>query len=449
MKKKLLSMCLGLLFCGSAMAQMEILYGGSSLTTTTLTDGTTLVQFPEEVVFNTTGFQNKISVTVDGNSVTNDAIVPNPATTFITENEIETFVYGGKAYSFRFTAGEYFTMVVFSDPHVDSESEAADILTKSTVLANMGKDGGKTYSFDALPGYVPTADIVFCLGDMDEDKEQDASNPGDYFDKAMAPFADNNIPFITLAGNHDIAPDYWDNNGDLGMSYGINDGGQYYTEKSLEMVEKYYTSAANLGGFTVETIKSSTGADCEPGHFTFSFNGVRFYCANNYWWQKPWDKPGLLSDASYYSAETTIDNLETHVKNNNNEPTIWLSHFPFNESGSTPNVRWWLDQNNTLQALLPTSYNSTYYSSDSYETTAGQTIANNKKTRLADVITQSKNPVHFSGHAHNTATYNCTLSSNGSFKDYTIDAWDDGANAAYIVLCKSGVGVIEVKAISW
>ena len=448
MKKKLLSMCLGLLFCGSAMAQMQILYDKASLTTTTLTDGTTLVQFPEDVVFNTTDFQNKISVTVDGSSVANDAIVPNPATTFITENEIETFVYGGKAYSFRFTAGEYFTVVMFSDPHVDTETEQTEIAAKTAYLAAIGTEGGASYTFSSLPGYTPKADIVFCLGDMDEDKEQDADNPGDYFKGATAVFHNNGIPFITLAGNHDITTDYWDNGTEKGMTWGLNDGGQYYTEQSLDVVADVYNTAASDGGFTVTTIKGTSGADNEPGHFTFKYKGVRFYCANNYWWQKPWDSPSLVSDAKYYSAQSTVDALEDVVQENINDASIWLSHFPFKTSGSTPNERWWLDQNNTGNAILPSDGNALYYTSDAY-TTDGETIADNKRGYVADVITQSKNPVHFSGHAHQFGVETITKGTSGkSFKDYTVDAIEE-ANAAYIVLCKSGVGVIEVKQITW
>lgn len=449
MKKKLLSLCAGLLLSCSLMAQMEILYDGTAPTKETLSDGTILVQFPEDAVFNTDDFASKITVTVDGNPVDNNAIVPNPATTFITDSEIETFVYDGKAYSFRFTAGEYFTMVIFSDPHVDTETEQTEIAAKTAYLAAIGTEGGASYTFNSLPGYTPKADIVFCLGDMDEDKEQDASSPGDYFKGATEVFHNNGIPFITLAGNHDITPDYWDNGTEKGMTWGFNDGGQYYTEQSLDVVTDIYNTAASDGGnFTVTTIKGTSGADNEPGHFTFKYKGVRFYCANNYWWQKPWDSPGMLSDATYYSAQSTVKALEVVVQTNPNDASIWLSHFPFKTSGSTPNERWWLDQNNTGNAILPSDGDALYYTSDAY-TTDGETIADNKRGYVADVITQSKNPVHFSGHAHQFGEETITKGTSGkSFKDYTVDSIEE-ANAAYIVLCKGGVGVIEVKQITW
>ncbi len=462
MKKKLLSMCLGLLFCGSAMAQMEILYDGASLTTTTLTDGTTLVQFPEDVVFNTTDFQNKISVTVDGSSVANDAIVPNPATTFITDNEIETFVYGGKAYSFRFTAGEYFTVVMFTDPHVDTEDIKNNVATKTAAMANIGKEGGRVITFPSLPGYTAKADLVVCLGDMDEDKEKDASSPGQYFKDATAVFHNNNIPFITLAGNHDIHCDYF-NNGDKGMTWGINDGGQYYTEKSLDVVKSTYNTAAVDGGFTVETIISNTGADNEPGHFTFKYKGVRFYCANNYWWQKPWDSPNLVSDAKYYSAKSTVDNLNTYVQNHSSEASIWLSHFPFRAAGWTTedaSERWWLDQNYQgengadSKSILP-SGDSEYYTSAAFTTEEGKAVAQKKKDYLADIVVKSKNPAHFSGHAHINHILDVTATNGTKFTDRSVQpitstGESNGyAGNAFVVLCKGGVGVVEVQRVTF
>lgn len=469
MKKKLLSMCLGLLFCGSAMAQMQILYGGASLTTTTLTDGTTLVQFPEDVVFNTTDFQNKISVTVDGDSVANDAIVPNPATTFITENEIETFVYGGKAYSFRFTAGEYFTVVMFSDPHVDTEDIKNSVATKTAAMANLGKEGGRVITFSTLPGYTAKADLVMCLGDMDEDKPVNTSYDGStgYFEAATAVFHENSIPFITLAGNHDIHCDYF-NDGSKGMTsgsptsnvlYTSEGGGQYWTEMALNLVKTTYNNAAADGSFTVETINSTTGADNEPGHFTFKYKGVRFYCANNYWWQKPWDDYGT----TYYSAKSTLDALSTYVDNHSTDASIWVSHFPFRAAGwnaEDASERWWLDQNYQgengaeSQSILP-SGDSEYYTSASFTTEEGKAVANKKKAYLADIVVKSKNPAHFSGHAHINHILDVTATNGTKFTDRSVQpitstGESNGyAGNAFVVLCKGGVGVVEVKRVTF
>jgi hypothetical protein len=87
-----------------------------------------------------------MTIKVGGIEVNAEDITPNPKETFITEMEIETFVYDGKAYSFRFTAGEYFTVVMFSDPHVAEGSgiSVADMQTKATNMIN------STYTFDEI-----------------------------------------------------------------------------------------------------------------------------------------------------------------------------------------------------------------------------------------------------------------------------------------------------------
>ena len=465
MKKKLLSMCLGLLFCGSAMAQMQILYGGASLTTTTLTDGTTLVQFPEDVVFNTTDFQNKISVTVDGNSVANDAIVPNPATTFITDNEIETFVYGGKAYSFRFTAGQYFTVVMFSDPHVaeDSGISVADMQTKATNMIN------STYTFDELPGYQGKADIVFCLGDMDTDNASDAND----FNSAMKPFADAKIPFITLTGNHDLLPDYYWNNGDL--TYNLT--GTSHDRTSLDAVKSHYNTAATNGGFTVDRIYDT---ECDANfvieHFAFKYKGVRFYCANNYWFQKSHDSGSLTTKSEKtYAADGTINALKAYLEKKNSDgtsykedPAVWVSHYPFYSEANNFNdasARWWLDQSNSGdgyegRCLMPVdAASSEFYGTGSsvpvYTSDEGRAIAEKKRKALADIIVQTKNPRHFSGHAHKNDGQTVTANNGSTFRDHTIQPiTNTGVSNSlegntFAVLCKSGVGIIAVKRVTF
>ena len=447
--KRFFGLFVGLLCAASSFAQMEFTLESGTPTYTTLSDGTTLVQLPEGTALN----GSITGVTVGGSAVTASKVVPNPTTTFITENEIETFVYDGKAYSFRFTAGEYFTMVVFTDPHVDTEDIKNTVAAKTVAMANIGKEGGQVFTFASAPWYTPKADLVVCLGDMDEDKEKDASSPGQYFKDATAVFHTNGIPFITLAGNHDIHCDYY-NDGDKGMSFGINDGGQYYTEKSLEVVESIYNTAESDGGFTVEPIKSSTGAGNEPGHFTFKYKGVRFYCANNYWWQKPWDDYG----SKYYSAKSTLDNLDTFVKDHSNEASIWLSHFPFRAAGwntEDASERWWLDQNYQgengadSKSILP-SGDAEYYTSASFTTEEGKAVANKKKAYLADIVVKSKNPAHFSGHAHINHILDVTATNGTKFTDHSLQPITSTGDSngfsgnTFVVLCKAGVGVVEV-----
>lgn len=120
-------------------------------------------------------------------------------------------------------AADYFTAVIFSDPHVDqTDHDGADASTFSAyceTILNLGKseNGGKRYQFNALPGYTPKADIVFCLGDMDQDNEKSGASFKAAFHKLNAA----GIPFITMLGNHDVVPDYWTgDNPDEGLTWG-------------------------------------------------------------------------------------------------------------------------------------------------------------------------------------------------------------------------------------
>lgn len=99
--KRFWGICLTVLLAIQGWAQMKFSFTGIEFTETMLPDGSTLVTFPPGTNLNglaTLGMK----AAVGGNSVSLDAITPNPATTLITEDEIETFIYNGKAYSFRF-----------------------------------------------------------------------------------------------------------------------------------------------------------------------------------------------------------------------------------------------------------------------------------------------------------------------------------------------------------
>lgn len=469
MKKKLLSLCAGLLLSCSLMAQMEILYGGTAPTAETLSDGTILVQFPEDAVFNTDDFASKITVKVDDNLVANDSIVPNPATTFITDSEIETFVYDGKAYSFRFTAGEYFTVVMFSDPHVAESTgiSVADMQTKATNMINY------KYTFDELPGYEGSADLVFCLGDMDDDNASSASN----FNSAMSPFTDNSIPFITIAGNHDLLPDYYWNNGDL--TYNLT--GTSHDNTSLNSVKSHYNTAATNGGFTVDRIyDTECSASFVIEHFAFKYKGVRFYCANNYWFQKSHDSGITSASEKTYAADGTINALKTYLNQQNSDgtlykedPAVWVSHFPFYSEANNYNDsrdRWWLDQSNSGtdkdgnaydgRCLMPVdAENSEFYGTGTsvpvYTSNEGKAIAEKKRKALADIIVQTKNPRHFSGHSHINDGQTVTANNGLTFRDHTIKPISNAGSEngmtgnTFAVLCKSGVGIIAVKRVSF
>ena len=425
--KRFLGLIAAALLTTSAWAQMTFTYSAAA-TESTMSDGSTLVQFAAGTDLNAaiTG------VSVNGTAVDATKVVPNPTETFITEGEIETFVYDGKAYSFRFLAGEYFTAVIFSDPHVaqdDYDGITVDNMkTFVNNVVNMGKEGGKVVTFDKAPkGFVPTTDIVFCLGDMDKDK----ADGGD-FKNAIAGFNTAKIPFITMAGNHDLSPDLWDDGSYGATANGLSKGGAYYDGVTLDLITEQNNTAATNGGFTIKTFPQSE-ADVQINPFTFTFKGVDFYCGQTYWFQKSYKGSyaevfgAIISEATYYAPDGIIDALNTYVSGREGKAAVWMQHYPFNYGSDCD--RWWLNQNASGNSL------------DS-EVTSAYTTAAQKKDKLVEIISKTKNPVHFSGHVHSTAT-----NTYSTLTDYTID--NTISMAAYVVLCKEGVGVVEVKAVTF
>jgi len=159
---------LALMTMVSAQAQMEFSFSGlSGVKQAQLTDGTTLVQLPAGTSLSSMSSYG-MSVTVDGTAATLTDIVPNPSTQSYTDGALVAFYYKGKSYQVRFSSGEYFTAVFFSDAKTGSTSgvSAANLATYAENITKMGKAGGQHFQFDALPGYNPTADIAFYLGDM-------------------------------------------------------------------------------------------------------------------------------------------------------------------------------------------------------------------------------------------------------------------------------------------
>ena len=439
--KRLFGLIAAALLTTSAWAQMTFTYSAAA-TESTMTDGSTLVQFAGGTDLNggiITG------VKVGGQTVQPSAITPDPTKTFITDGEIETFVYDGKAYSFRFLAGEYFTAVFFSDPHVEQTNYGGLTVDNEKTfvsnICNMGKNGGKVVTFSKAPkGYVPTADIVFCLGDMDKDSESSGTN----FTTAMQGFNDAGIPFITMAGNHDLVPDYWTGDSpDYGLTSGST-GGSGCNDKALSIISSQWAKAAELGGFNVTTINDGT-SHTQANPFVFEYKGVQFYCGQTYWFQKPYSGSytvlmgSVLSSATYYAADGVINALETYVNANKEKPSVWMQHYPF-AFGSDCD-RWWLDQNDKGLFIAPTDASSSpYYTSDLIYTSNNPDAAA-KKNKLAEIIKMTKSNtetgehLHFSGHVHSngTNTYN-------GVTDKTIGM----PGKAYVVLCKEGVGVLEI-----
>ena len=444
--KRLMALVVAAFMAASGWAQMTFTYSASA-SESTMADGSTLVQLPAGTDLNSSFIT---AAKVGDETVLLSDITPNPATTFITEGEIETFVYGGKAYSFRFLAGEYFTAVMFSDPHVAQDNyEGTSVENMQAFVSEilkLGKEGGKTITFAEAPkGYVPTADIVFCMGDMDKDSE----NFGTNFKNAMKGFNDAGVPFITIAGNHDLLPDHWhdkDNDKALTMFTASQN------ETTLNIIKDQYNKAKGFGGFEVETI--TDGRDLtHPGHFTFKYKGVRFYCANNYWFQKPYK---VSTSITHYAADGTIDALNDYVEDHANDASVWISHFPFYSEANDYNdayERWWLDQNNAPHAVcvMPTdAASSEYYNGGinvAYTSAEGHALVEKKQKTLADIIVKSKNPRHFSGHSHRDDGADVTATNGKVFRDHTIqpafNRW------AFVVLCKEGEGAIAVQRVQF
>lgn len=447
MRRKLFSIAMMLtVMVSQAYAQMTMSFpniGGVS--TQTLNTGCTLVEFPVGTDLKTV--MSQASFTVDGISVDASSIIPNPATLSLEDDQSVTFLYKGKAYGFRFSEGKYFTAVFLSDPHIGQDdhdgTSVADMQKYVGKIVNMGKESGAIFGFDALPGYVPTCDIAFSTGDMDTDNSKNHND----FKSAHAGFAAAGIPFISMCGNHDLVPDYWTGeNPNKGLTYGwgTNEiwGGMNSNSKSINLIDEYRNNLNKYGISDVSLITDGS-KHTQFNPYSFTFNGVRFYVGQTYWFQKPYDAPATaFSSAKYYAPDGVISALENFVSNHSTEPSVWMQHYPF-LAGSDCD-RWWLDQND-VGKYIKTQDKSVYGTQDDvavFTDASAKAVAKKKKDKLAEIIGMTRNPVHFSGHTHQFSvnTYN-------GIKDYTTAASGYAASkgAAYIVLMKGNKGVVEVK----
>lgn len=420
---------------------------GKGFTTVTLPAGTDL----NELI---------TAVQVDGVDVSPSTVTPNPTTTTINYDELKVFTYNNKAYGFRFVEDVWFCAVFISDCHVNQGSghdgtSAADLTNIMNNIIAMGKDGTKKVNFTVAPNLVPKTSIIFCLGDIDQDKAND-SNDGKHttFLNATAEVAKTaGIPFIFIAGNHDFSPDYWTgSDGDAGVTSGST-GGANADTKTISAITDNNSYWNTVGVFdeNITYFTSGNNYGFEPNHFTFKFKDVRFYCANNYWFQKPYKKPGLLSSATYYAPDPIVSNLNTFVEAHADEASVWMQHYPW-LAGSDCD-RWWLDQNDV--GKYATSSNTSIYGSSTSgiaynDATSANTL---KKDPLSAIMAKTAGKVdgkvqHFSGHYHRfyDATYTSTVASDNKVHDYTVAANGNTAqtNNAFVVLFKRGEGVKEV-----
>lgn len=458
MRKKLSVLCALLcLTVAPACAQMTFTLNGVTYSSVAETDskGFTTVTMPAGT--NLSGLIT--AVQVDGSSVSASAVTPNPTTTTINYDELKVFTYNNKAYGFRFVEDVWFCAVFISDCHTNQTdhdgTSASDLTTIMNNICAMGQDGTKKVTFTAAPNLTPKTSIIFCLGDIDQDKGDDGSSgTHENFLNATAEVAKTaGIPFIFIAGNHDFSPDYWgSSNSDRGVTYGST-GGANADKQTINAITSNNTYWNNAGVFdeNISYFTSGNSYSFEPNHFTFKFKDVRFYCANNYWFQKPHSAPGLLSAATYYAPDGIISALNTFVENHTDEASVWMQHYPW-LAGSDCN-RWWLDQNSGGY-YITTSNSSSYGSSTSGIAYNDATSANTlKKDPLSAIMMKAAGKTdgkvqHFSGHYHQfyDATYTSTVNSANQVHDYTVAAPGNSSqtNNAFVVLFKRGEGVKEV-----
>lgn len=440
----------------SASAQMTFTLNGITYGDAAQRDskGFTTVTLPAG-----TNLNNLItSVAVNGSTVDASKVTPNPTTTKLNYGELKVFTYNNKAYGFRFEEDVWFCAVFFSDCHINQGSghdgtSASDMTTIMNNIIAMGNDGTKKVTFTAAPNLVPKTSIIFCLGDVDQDKGDDGSSGShDNFlgcTSALAKTA--GIPFIFIAGNHDISPDYW-NDGSKGVTYG-NSGGYHADQQTIDAIKdnnSYWSSSFEDG---ITYITSGSGYDFEPSHFTFRFKDVRFYCSNCYWFQKPYKKPGLLSNTNgtMYAPDGIINNLNSFVDSHASEASVWMQHYPWLAGADCD--RWWLDQNANGQNRA--SANSSAYGSDrdDFAYNDPEPAKTYKKNPLSAIMMKAAGKVdgkvqHFSGHYHRfyDATYTSTVNGDNKVRDYTVAANGntEQTNNAFVVLFKRGEGVKEV-----
>lgn len=341
---------------------------------------------------------------------------------------------------------DFFTVIIFSDPHLAlTGHDGTSVEQMQTYVRNicgMGRAGGKRITFTAAPDYVPTADLVMCLGDMDGDSKDDHNE----FEGVMNAFGNAGIPFITMAGNHDYVPEYWTGaDGDEGLTGG--DSGGIADNEATKTTVKYFRERASQFGCEDMYVMYDGSNHRQPDVFTFRFKGVRFYCGQTYWFQKGYSVNKILSTLvtgidKMYAPDALINTLDAFVREHANEASVWTQHYPF-LAGSDCD-RWWLDQNDVGRYIKTDDW-SEYGTNDDLgkwtDDARAREFALKKKQRLANIIKLTQNPVHFSGHTHRWA-YNDFE----GVRDYTVSStgYSETPGAAYAVLCKEGVGVVQV-----
>ena len=349
----------------------------------TVSNGATRFVFPAGTDLNQLGLK---AVLPEGATV-----FPDPSTARIRDNEPEIFTvtYADgtqKAFPYYFTAGRWFSVVLFGDPEINltdrtgNNAKPENLSRWADGIIHMAQSG--RFAFRTRPDIRPAADLVICMGDMDQDSEKSGDAIKAVFDK----FTSAGIPFITMCGNHD----------------------------GIENVTRF----------------TQNEGEVQPAPFTFTFKGVRFYVGQTYWFQKPYDKPKtLFSSATYYAPNGIISALEAFVSDPvvAATPSVWIQHYPI-----SCDDRWWLDQNDTGMSIAP-------------EDTPDYATAEAKRNKYMQLIAKTKNPVHFSGHNHAEAA-NPHAAGGTAFKDH-VAPYFATKGEAFLILCHEGEGVKEIQTV--
>ena len=399
-------------------------------------------------------------VKVGDTTVDPSQVTPNPTTTTVNYDELKVFTYDNKAYGFRFVEDVWFCAVFISDCHInqgsghDGTSQADMAAIMENILAMRTKSGTPIqFSTVGATNLVPKTSIVFCLGDIDQDKGDDGSSgTHSNFLACTANLAKAaGIPFIFIAGNHDLSPDYWTGEKpDKGTTY----SGSNADDETISAITTNNLYWNNSGVFdeNIEYFIDDTKSNYfQSKPFTFKFKDVRFYCAQTYWFQKLYKKPGWIGSGTYYAPDRVISALNTFVESHASEASVWMQHYPW-LAGSDCN-RWWLDQND-VGLYIPTNDESSYGCSTSGIPYNDADSANKlKKDPLSAIMMKAAGKVngevqHFSGHYHSFSdqTYTNTVTAVNKVHDYTVAAPGRASetNNAFVVLFKRGEGVKEV-----
>ena len=398
------------------------------------------------------------AVAVDGVPVDAAEVTPNPLTTTLNYDEIKIFTYKNRAYGFCFEEDVWFCGVFFSDCHINQGSGHDGTSTEemTSIMNNiitMGSDGKKKVTFAAAPKLVPKTSIIFCLGDIDQDKgDNGSSGTHNNFLNCTAEIAKSaGVPFVFIAGNHDLSPDYWtgDNPDKGATSSGSNADDE--TISAITNNNNYWNNAGVFDEDIIYFIDDSKSDYFQSKPFTFKFKDVRFYCAQTYWFQKLYKKPRWFTSATYYAPDKVITALDNFVTEHATDASVWMQHFPWIAGGDCN--RWWLDQNDK-GLYITTSDDSAYGCHTSGIAYNDANVANTlKKDPLSAIMMKAAGKVdgkvqHFSGHYHRfyDATYTSTVNGENKLHDYTVSAPGntEQANNAFVVLFKRGEGVKEV-----